>query len=130
MYKNVHVVAQPRQPKSLRTSIMGMLVTKKHTEVAVNPDKVNIKYEVVPFVSTNHTFGYCRSIKREFPIQFDEQSSSVNTWRIALNYIVSFEVLLALSWVHFGCCDDVESYVQGSGTRWKAIKSNNSSQKG
>ena len=43
--------------KTLREDIMKFLGMKNPVVIAVSPDKANIMYEIVPFVSTNATFG-------------------------------------------------------------------------
>ena len=51
--------------KKLRTEIIQGLRMKRPIVIAANPDKSNIRYEVIPFVSINKTFGALAEQLRE-----------------------------------------------------------------
>ena len=156
---------------------MAMLGMKNPTVVAVNPDKANIKYEVVPFVSISLTFGVLAEQLRENPNSIgraiifcqhlEDCPKLYSFFRSALGdmftcpngsldksenrvvemfhsctepcikdkIITSFSAQLSplrlviattasgmgidvptiRTVIHFGCCEDVESYVQAVG---------------
>ena len=55
---DVHIMAlTATATKKLRADINKVLGMKSPVVVTVNPEKANIKYEVVPFISVNKTFG-------------------------------------------------------------------------
>ena len=51
--------------KTLRADIIKGIGMKKPIVIAANPDKTNIRYEVVPYVSLNKTFGVLANQLRE-----------------------------------------------------------------
>ena len=51
--------------KTLRADIIKGIEMKKPIVIAANPDKTNIRYEVVPYVSLNKTFGVLANQLRE-----------------------------------------------------------------
>ena len=64
--RTVHVMAlTATATKTLRADVIKALGMRRPVVVAVNPDKANIKYEVVPFISMNNTFGVLASQLRE-----------------------------------------------------------------
>ena len=66
---DVHTMAlTATATKTLRTDIIKVLGMKSPVVVTVNPDKANIKYEVVPFISMNKTFGVLADQLRDKPV--------------------------------------------------------------
>ena len=163
--------------KTLRKDIIQSLGMKSPVVVAVNPDKANVKYEVVPFVSMSKTFGslaeqlkekqttigraiiFCQHLedcpklyrffrsalgdlftyptgspdicenrlvdmfhscteacmKDKIIKAFTSQSSPLRVVIATTAFAMGIDVPDVRTIIHFGCCEDVESYVQAVG---------------
>ena len=75
---NVRIMAlTATATKTLRAEVIKVLGMKSPVVVIVNPDKANIKYEVVPFVSMTRSFGVLADQLRDDPVAIGHASVSV-----------------------------------------------------
>ena len=176
--ENVHVMAlTATATKTLCADVIKVLGMKKPVVVAVNPDKANIKYEVVSFISMNRTFGaladqltvnqtsigrtiiFCQRledcpkiyrffrsalkdrftypagspdicenrlvdmfhsctetcIKDKIIKAFSSESSPLRVVIATTAFGMGIDVPNIRTIIHFGCCEDAETYVQAVG---------------
>ena len=175
---DVHIMAlTATATKTLRADIIKVLGMKSPVVVTVNPDKANIKYEVVPFISMNKTFGVLADQLRDNPVLigcavifcqrledcpkiyrffrsalgekftyppgspdicenrivdmfhscteacikdkiiklFSSESSPLRVVAATSAFGMGIDVPNIRTVIHFGCCEDVETYIQAVG---------------
>ena len=173
--------------RTLRADVIKVLGMKSPVVVTVHPDKSNIKYEVVPFISMNKNFGVLADQLRDNPVSigraiifcqrledcpkiyrffqsalgdkftyppgspdicenrivemfhscteacikekiikaFSSESYPLRVVTATSAFGMGIDVPNIRTIIHFGCCEDIESYIQGvgrAGRDWKPSK--------
>ena len=124
---NINVMALTvTASKTLRAEVVKDLGMKNPVVISVNPDKANIKYEVVPFVSVKKTFGELAEQVREektsigraiiFCQRLEDCPGIYSFFKVTLGQSLTYppgspDVTI----IHFGCCEDAETYIQAVG---------------